>query len=86
MIIATFNMSEEDLTAFANQVKDILGDALDLPALDDYVVTVTKPNIFGRAYNKVTGKDAKDRAVIRLLKACKDISKSGTADKLHSVT
>jgi hypothetical protein len=61
-----FNMDNEDLTQIANQVKDQLCERLDIPKLDDYVVIVTEPNIFGRAFNKVTNKES--NAVIRVMK------------------
>lgn len=46
--ITTFTYTIEDLAYTANQVKDVLATKLNLPVLDDYLIVVQKPSVFGR--------------------------------------
>lgn len=46
--ISTWTFTLEDLTANANQVKDLLASRLNLPELDDYAIVVQKPSVMGR--------------------------------------
>ena len=46
--ISTWTFTLEDLTANANQVKDLIASKLNLPELDDYAIVVQKPSAMGR--------------------------------------
>ena len=39
---------DAELTAFANQIKDLLSIELELPELDKVVLIIAKPSILGR--------------------------------------
>jgi hypothetical protein len=46
--ISTWTFTLDDLTANANQVKDLIANKLNLPELDDYAIVVQKPSAMGR--------------------------------------
>lgn len=57
--ITTFTYTTEDLAFTANQVKDVLAVKLNLPVLDNYLIVVQKPSVFGR-FKKWLGLDDDD--------------------------
>jgi hypothetical protein len=53
-------MTYEDLTLFANQVKDLIANEFDIEELNDCAVVVVQKGIFGKIWNKVRGKTDED--------------------------
>lgn len=54
-----YNFTTTELTAFANKVKDMLSPLVD-NKLDEVLVTVGKPSMFGRFMKYVGGTNADD--------------------------
>ena len=46
--LSTWTYTLEDLNRTANQVKDVLAVKLNLPVLDNFLIVVQKPSVFGR--------------------------------------
>jgi hypothetical protein len=57
-----YTQTSEELTQFANQVKDVLMDVTGHNDLEDYVVTIGKGSTFRRFAQKWLGYDPKDNA------------------------
>lgn len=57
--ISTWTFTIEDLTATANQVKDLLSTKLSLPELDNFVIVVQRPSALGR-FKKWVGLSKED--------------------------
>lgn len=64
-----YQYDETGLTRLANKVKDQLASALNIPELDDHVVVIQEPGIFGRFWTKVTGKEPDEALRILVLTA-----------------
>jgi hypothetical protein len=71
----------EDLTTFANQVKDVLAETLELPELDSYTVIVGQPSMFGRLLNHLTKKEKEDGTRLLVFKAVRKKEQSNVQDK-----
>ena len=53
-----YQHTDSELGAFANQVKDVLADRMNLPILDDVVVVIAEPSWFGKLSALWKGLDA----------------------------
>ena len=65
------SMTNDDLTQFANQVKDLIADNLYLPELDNYSLIMIKKGLLGRAWDYVFKKtpDSHHIAIVKNLKS-----------------
>lgn len=51
----SYSMLASDLQCFANSVKDAIALQLNMPDLDNFLVVVGEPSIWGRFKNKIIG-------------------------------
>ena len=70
MSLSIMSMTNEDLTRFANQVKDVLAEKTGIN-LDGFVVVVSEPSYLGKFINKMVRAGEK-RASIFVLRTLEE--------------
>lgn len=65
--LMTYTMMDSDLQNFANNVKDAIAQQLECPELNNYLVIVGRPSLWGQFKSKITGKDPKNPDDLRIL-------------------
>jgi len=72
-----YSFTQEEMTSFANQVKDMLEEHLDLPQLGDVTIIVTRKGILGRAIDKCFSNGDNDTRMFVVAPVSKKVDEAG---------